>query len=429
MNTIATLREKLNTKEADKKLAYIYGCGQKDAGRQKERLRRILDRYDELFGPVPGETELFSAPGRTEIGGNHTDHQGGRVLAAAINLDAVAAASPNGTGLIRLYSEGYGMIEADLTDLAPVSGERGSTAAILRGVAAGLKKKGYAPGGFDAYVSSEVPGGAGLSSSACFEILAGTIMNTFFCKGGVSDEELARIGQAAENEWFGKPSGLLDQMGCGIGGIIAVDFGREPAQVRKLEFDFTKTGFSLCIQETGGDHAALTPFYAAIPEEMGRIARCFGKERLCEIREAGFLERIPELREKAGDRAVLRAMHYFADCRRAGEEEKALSMNAFDRFLDLVRESGSSSFRFLQNVDTYQEPLRQPVALALSLAEAYLGKRGAARVHGGGFAGTIQAWVPSELLEGFRTEMERVFGSGSCHVMSIRPCGGCRLIE
>ncbi len=428
MNTITTIREKLNTRETKERLGWIYCCSPEETGRQTERILRILERYEELFGNAGGETELFSAPGRTEIGGNHTDHQGGKVLTAAVNLDAVAAASPNGSSRIRLYSEGYGMIEADLADLEPVSEEQGSTAAILRGVAAGLKEKGFTPSGFDACVSSDVPGGAGLSSSACFEILAGTIMNTFFCGGAVSDEDLARIGQRAENDWFGKPSGLLDQMGCGIGGIIAVDFGREPAEVRKLDFDFTKTGYALCIQETGGDHSALTPFYAAIPEEMRRVAGCFGKTRLCEIQEAQFLETIPELRQKAGDRAVMRALHYFADCRRAEEEELALREKDFDHFLQLVGESGNSSFRYLQNVDTYQDPQNQPVALALSLAERYLNKRGAVRVHGGGFAGTIQAYVPEDLLEGFRAEMERVFGRGSCHVTSIRPCGGCRLI-
>ena len=368
---------------------------------------------------------LFSAPGRTEIGGNHTDHQLGRVLAGAVSLETVAAVAENGGNVIRVLSEGYPLCEIALDDLAVRPEEFGTTASLIRGVAAGtgLKK------GFDAYVTSTVLPGSGLSSSAAFEVLLGTIAS-HLSGAGLNAVEIAQLGQKVENEYFGKPCGLMDQMASSVGGIITIDFA-DPDRpvVEHLDFDFAACGHALCIIDSGADHADLTDEYAAIPREMKAVAAVFGKTVLREVDEDAFFARLSEVRAAAGDRAALRAMHFFADNRRVAEQVAALRAGDFDAFLRLVNESGRSSWLYLQNVVPVGATAHQELAAALALAAKLLGGRGACRVHGGGFAGTIQAFVPMDMLEGFRAGMEAVLGKGSCHVLSIRPEGGILLEE
>ncbi len=395
-----------------------------------DRIEKVKAGFAREFGRAEGrELIVCSAPGRTEIGGNHTDHQRGRVLTAAVNLDAIACAAPNGTDVVRVYSEGYGLATVDMSVREPIPEEYGSTEAIIRGVMAGVSRG----MGFDAYVISDVPGGSGLSSSACFEVLIGTIANELFCGGALEPVEIARIGQYAENEYFGKPSGLLDQMGCAMGGAVYIDFAECDEdglpKYERIDFDLASYGYAMCIIDSGSDHADLTDDYAAVPEEMKAVAAAFGRETLSEVKEEEFYERVSEFRETVGDRAIMRAMHFFAETKRAKEQAESLKNGDFDRFLELVRASGKSSYELLQNVDTYRNPNRQPVAFVLALAEHYLGGRGAVRVHGGGFAGAVQAYVPLNMLDDFKREMDAVLGEGACVEISIRPVGGCRLAE
>ena len=368
---------------------------------------------------------LFSAPGRTEIGGNHTDHQLGRVLAGAVSLETVAAVAENGENTVRVLSEGYPLCEIDLDDLAIRPEEFGTTKALIRGVAAGtgLKK------GFDAYVTSTVLPGSGLSSSAAFEVLLGTIASRL-SGAGLTAVEIAQLGQRVENDYFGKPCGLMDQMASSVGGIITIDFA-DPDQpvVEHLDFDFAACGHALCIIDSGADHADLTDEYAAIPRDMKAVAALFGKEVLRQVNPAEFYARLNEVRAAVGDRAVMRAMHFFADNQRVADQVSALKAGNFEEFLRLVSESGRSSWLYLQNVVPAGYTAHQELAVALALADHLLGGRGACRVHGGGFAGTIQAFVPMDMLEDFRAGMEAVLGEGSCHVLSIRPEGGILLEE
>ena len=372
---------------------------------------------------------LFSAPGRTELSGNHTDHQLGRVLAGAVSLDTVAAVDRNDDGCIRVLSQGYPMCEIALDALEKRQEEEGSTAALIRGIAAGIRKRGAGLVGFDACVSSRVLSGSGLSSSAAFEVLIGTVLNQL-CDCGMTALEIAQLGQWAENVYFGKPCGLMDQTASSVGGIITIDFAdEEHPQVEHLNFDFAACGHALCIIDSGADHADLTDEYAAIPRELGRVSAFFGQRHLRQVDEAEFYRRLPELRKAAGDRAVLRAMHIFDENRRVAQQVEALRQNDFQRFLELVTESGRSSWLLLQNIVPTGATEHQELAVALRLAERLLGGRGACRVHGGGFAGTIQAFVPNDLLEDFRAGMEAVLGEGSCHILSIRPEGGILLEE
>ena len=430
LKPISEIQEAVFDKSLDGTLARLYRRQDKELGPYRERILKLLERYSEIFDASPEDkAAVFSAPGRTELGGNHTDHQGGKVLTAAVDLDALCCAAPNGTDAVSIYSEGFGMTSISAKDTAVHEEEKGTSAAIVRGVLDGLAAKGCRAGGFNAYVVSDVPGGSGLSSSACFEILVGTVADGLFGGGVTDSEEMAKIGQYAENTYFGKPSGLLDQMGCSIGGIVSVDFAdRKRPVCRKVDFDFAAAGHALCIIDTGGDHSGLTDYYSAIPGEMCAAARVFGKPILSEVEESRFLEALPEVRREAGDRALMRALHYYADCRRVEEQVAALEGGDFDRYLQLVRASGDSSFKCLQNVDTHRDPADQPVVLALAAAEQLLGDAGAVRVHGGGFAGTIQAYVPFEKLDGFRTGMDRLFGDGAVRVVYVRPVGGCRII-
>lgn len=370
---------------------------------------------------------IFSAPGRTELGGNHTDHQHGLVLAAAVTLDTKAAAAENNDGCIRVISEGYAPVTVPIDELEKHPEERNTTAALVRGVAAGFMRRGYGVRGFDAYVVSDVLPGSGLSSSAAFEVLIGTVINSL-SGGALSPAEIARIGQYAENEYFGKPSGLMDQTVSAVGGIVAIDFADPGAPViTPVEFDFAECGYALCIIDSGADHAELTEEYAAITNELKAVCRVFGKEHLREVDEHEFYARIAEVRRAAGDRAALRAAHVFNENKRCAVETAALGNGDFERFLQLVTESGRSSWMYLQNVIPTGSTARQELAFALLLCGKLLGGRGAFRVHGGGFAGTVQAFVPDDMLAGFRAGIDSVLGAGSCHVLSIRREGGCMM--
>ena len=375
------------------------------------------------FGGAP--TRYFSAPGRTEIGGNHTDHQRGRVLAGAVNLDTVAAVRPNGSNVIRVLSQGYPQCEVDITDLIPKAEEINTTMALIRGVAARFTQLGCKVEGFDAYVTSTVLPGSGLSSSAAYEVLIGTVINHMFFEGKVSQPEIAMIGQYAENVYFGKPCGLMDQMASAVGSMVTIDFyDKENPVIEKVDFDFAACGHALCIIDSRASHADLTDEYAAITLELKDICGYFGKEVLTQIREQDFVAAIGALREKFGDRAVLRAYHFYRENARVPKQVEALKNGDFDTFLKLVKESGYSSYMYLQNVIPAGYREHQDVALSLSLCELYLNGRGAYRVHGGGFAGTVQAFVPMDILESFRCGIDAVLGEGACHILSIRPHGG-----
>ena len=389
--------------------------------------RESLDAgFAAAFGGAP--ERYFSAPGRTEIGGNHTDHQRGRVLAAAVNLDTQAAVRLNGGNVIRIQSQGYPLCQVDLNVLTPQAEEINGTASLIRGVAARFTELGCKVEGFDAYVESTVLPGSGLSSSAAFEVLVGTIVNSLFFGGKVSAPEIAMIGQYAENVFFGKPCGLMDQTASSVGGLVTIDFFKkdEPA-IRSVDFDFSACGHALCIIDSRASHADLTDEYAAIPGELKQICAHFGKEVLTQIEVNDFYAAIPALREKCGDRAVMRAVHFYQENDRVPQQVAALEQGDFDKFLALVKESGFSSFMYLQNVIPAGRTRNQEMAIALGLCQRYLGDRGAYRVHGGGFAGTVQAFVPFDLLEAFRAGIDAVLGEGACHVLSIRPQGGVEM--
>lgn len=387
---------------------------------------RLDSGFSTAFG---GEAQrYFSAPGRTEIGGNHTDHQRGRVLAGAVNLDTVAAVRVSGTNVIRVQSKGYPLCQVDLDNLEPVAAEINSTPALIRGVAARFAQLGCKVGGFDAYCESTVLPGSGLSSSAAFEVLIGTIINHLFFDGRVSQAEVAQIGQYAENVFFGKPCGLMDQTASAVGGLVTIDFAdKAHPDIRPVHFDFSTTGHALCIIDSRADHADLTDEYAAIPGELKEICDCLGREVTTEIPEEEFYAAIPKLREACGDRAVMRAMHEYNENRRVPEQVACLEKGDFQGFLSLIRESGFSSWMYLQNVIPAGYVRQQPVAVALGLCEHYLRGKGAYRVHGGGFAGTVQAFVPFELLDSFRAGIDAALGEGACHVLSIRPQGGVEM--
>ena len=387
-------------------------------------------RLDAGFAAVFGGTaeRYFSAPGRTEVSGNHTDHQRGRVLAGAVNLDTVAAVRANGTDVIRVQSKGYPLCQVRLDALEPVAEEVNSTPALIRGVAARFSQLGCVVGGFDAYCESTVLPGSGLSSSAAFEVLIGTIINHLFFDGRVSQPEIAQIGQYAENVFFGKPCGLMDQTASAVGGLVTIDFAdKEHPDIRPVHFDFSTTGHALCIIDSRADHADLTDEYAAVPGEMKAVCEYFGKAVVTEIPEADFYAVIPALREKCGDRAVMRVIHEYNENRRVPQQVDCLESGDFEGFLRLTKESGYSSWMYLQNVVPAGYVKQQAMAVALGLCEHYLQGRGAYRVHGGGFAGTVQAFVPFELLESFRAGIDGALGEGACHVLSIRPQGGVEM--
>ena len=389
--------------------------------------KHVLDAgFAAAFGGTP--ERYFSAPGRTEIGGNHTDHQRGRVLAAAVNLDTRAAVRVNGTDTIRILSKGYPMCQVDLAELTPVESEINSTPALIRGVAARFAQLGCQVQGFDAYCESTVLPGSGLSSSAAYEVLIGTIINGLFFDGTVSQPEIAQIGQYAENVFFGKPCGLMDQMASAVGNLVTIDFlDKDHPVIEPVDFDFASCGHALCIIDSQASHADLTDEYAAIPGELKAVCAHFGKDVLSQIPEADFYAQIPALRKECGDRAVLRAIHFYQENARVPKQVAALKAGDFDAFLALVKQSGYSSYMYLQNVIPAGYKAHQDVAVSLALCEHYLNGRGAYRVHGGGFAGTVQAFVPFDLLDIFKTGIDAVLGDGACHVLSIRPQGGVEM--
>ena len=428
MLSCKTLIDQLSGGMWDKRLNHLYCCNGSEALEAvRARAVEAVKRYQALFSAGDdAQAALFSSPGRTELGGNHTDHQHGCVLAASVNMDMLAVAAPNGTALVRIHSEGYPVLTVDLSSLSPAEDERETSAALVRGVAARMAELGQVPAGFDAYVCSSVPAGSGLSSSAAYEVLVGTIFNVLFCNQVFTPVQVAQIGQYAENVFFGKPCGLMDETASAVGGVVSIDF-QDPAApaVRKVNFDFSATGHTLCIINSGADHADLTDAYAAITSEMKSVAACFGKAVLRDVDEAAFRATIPELRKALGDRAVLRAIHFFAENRRAVQEAQALERGDFAAFLALVRASGLSSSLYLQNTFAPSDPRQQAIPLVLWAAEEVLQGTGAVRVHGGGFAGTVQAFVPNDRLPDFLAAMERLLGPGMCHMLSIRPEGGC----
>ena len=390
-----------------------------------ERKNALDAGFAAIFGGTPAH--YFSAPGRTEISGNHTDHQRGRVLAAAVNLDTQAAVRLNGTDTIRIQSKGYPMCEVSLNELTPVESEINSTPALVRGVAARFVQLGCDVKGFDAYAESTVLPGSGLSSSAAYEVLIGTIINHLFVDCKATQPEVAQIGQYAENVFFGKPCGLMDQTASAVGGLVTIDFAdKEHPDIRPVNFDFSTAGHALCIIDSRADHADLTDEYAAIPGELKALCAHFGKEVTTEIPEEEFYAAIPVLREKVGDRAVMRAIHEYNENRRVPQQVAALENGDFDTFLRLTKESGFSSWMYLQNVVPAGYVNQQAMAVALGLCEKYLQGRGAYRVHGGGFAGTVQAFVPYDILDAFKAGIDAALGEGACHVLSIRPQGGVR---
>ena len=362
----------------------------------------------------------FSAPGRTEIGGNHTDHQHGCVLTAAVDMETRAEMTLNGTNTIRVDSEGYKPVEIDLNDLSVKESEKNTTAALIRGVAVAFQQRGYKLSGFDAKVKSTVLPGSGLSSSAAFEVLIGRILNGLFADNAVSAIEIAQIGQYAENVYFGKPSGLMDQMASSVGGLVFIDFNDPKTPVvEKVDYDFAHSGYTLCTIDSGADHADLTAEYAAIPAEMKNVAAYFGRAVLRDVDERDFYARLAEVRKAAGNRAVLRAMHFFDENRRVQMQLRALKNDNFAAFLNYVNESGNASWELLQNITPLGETVHQEMALTLALCRKLLGGEGAVRVHGGGFAGTALAFVPNDKFDGFKTSIERALGKAHCHKLRI----------
>ena len=425
MSFCEQMTQNLEKPEVRERLGVLYGKDETTVSRQQERYAALIRKHRELFGDR-GQIELVSAPGRTEIGGNHTDHNHGRVLAAAVNLDALCAVTPRNDLKVNFYSEGYPSIEMDLTDLSVHPEETGTTTALIRGVAAGMAEAGYRIGGFDAAVTSTVAGGSGLSSSAALEIMLTGVLDALYNRFEMPYVLRAQISQKAENIWFGKPSGLLDQMASAAGGLVTVDF-RDTANpgVRALQYDFAKKGYSLVVVATGGSHADLTDQYAAIPSEMKAVASCFGQEFLRGLTVRQLLEKAGMIRRNAGERALMRAFHFVEEDERVPLQVAALEEDRIGDFLRLIIESGQSSFMYLQNV--YAPATDQSLSLALCMAERMLNGKGAWRIHGGGFAGTTLNFVPSEDTEYFVKTMNSVFGGNACTVLNIRPEGAAWL--
>lgn len=422
MNRYASMIRNLKTPETIARLMQLYGSRDGVLMEQTARYTALLKRHEDYFHSEE-EVLMISAPGRTEIGGNHTDHNKGKVLAASVNLDTLAAVSARKDTLVHVHSEGYPAMTIDLADLAQREEEKGTTAALIRGVAARMNALGCKIGGFDAAIHSTVASGSGLSSSAAFEVLTCAILDTLYNGGTLDAKTQAQIGQYAENVYFGKPSGLLDQMASANGGLVYVDFKHEDPDVRPLVYDFAKKGYALVVVGTGGSHDDLTDEYAAIPTEMKQVAACFGADCLRQVRPEEFYADIPALREKTSDRAVLRAMHFFQENDRVEAQTSALKRDDVEEFFCQIIASGRSSYMYLQNVYAQKRPQEQSLSVALALAESMLAGKGAWRVHGGGFAGTTLNFVPQGELKRFIATMEGVFGPRSCHVLDIRPEG------
>ncbi len=398
------------------------------AALQPERYEKAIGIFEDNFGSSEN-ISIYSAPGRTEIGGNHTDHQHGEVLAASINRDAIAVVRPTDNGIARVISGTYKMIKIDTSDLSLVEDQKGTTDALIKGVIATLAEEGYKIGGFDAYITSDVLIGAGLSSSAAFETLIGTIISGLYNDMKIDPITIAKAGQFAENKYFGKPCGLMDQMACSVGNMVHIDFKYpEKPSVERIDFDFTKTGYSLCITDTKGSHSDLTHEYAAVPSEMKKVASLLGHEVLRPVSLDDILKNIDTLRSQAGDRAVLRAIHFVEETKRAADESKALQNGDLWEFLKIVKASGNSSFKYLQNVYTNNDVTTQNISIALAVSDAVLSSEEVSRVHGGGFAGTIQAFVKNDNAAHYQEVMDGIFGQGSCEILKIRKYGGMKVL-
>jgi galactokinase len=421
MATTETLIAKINNGD-NKVFRELYGSDPAELKRNAKRYTGLLKLYNKEFGKK--DVEFFSSPGRTEIGGNHTDHNWGRVLAGAVNLDNVAVAGKNGSNTIRILSEGYPKLSVDLSSLKPVTKEKYTSAALVRGICSRFKEVGYKIGGFDACIDGGVPKGSGLSSSASFEVLIGAILSHLFNKGNVDPIKNAIIGQHSENHYFGKPCGLMDQTACAMGGLITIDF-KDPSKpvVKKVNFDFIATGFSMVITDTGGNHADLNDEYASLPTDMKAVAATLGAKVLRQVTIEQVLQIAPKIRKKVGDRAILRAIHFQGENQRVVDQVAALEKKNFKAFLGMVVDSGYSSYMYNQNIYPVNNVREQGVSLALALSELVLKGEGAWRVHGGGFAGTIQAFVPKKLLKKYVSTIEHVYGKGSCRTLFIRHQG------
>jgi galactokinase len=425
MATKENLILKIN-KGDNKVFRELYGKNPAELKRNAKRYADLLNRFTAEFGSR--DCEFYTSPGRTEIGGNHTDHNYGRVLAGAVNLDNVCIAAKNNTSTIRILSEGYPRFDVDLSSLKPEKSEKYSSAALVRGICSRFKELGHSIDGFDACIDGGVPKGSGLSSSASFEVLIGAILSQMFNNGKVDPIENAIIGQYSENNYFGKPCGLMDQTACAMGGLITIDF-KDPSKpvVKKVNFDFVATGFSLVITDTGGNHADLNEEYASLPIDMKAVASELGAKVLRQVSLEQVIDIIPEIRQKVGDRAILRAIHFQGDNQRVVDQVAALERNDFKAFLGMVIDSGFSSYMYNQNIYPVNNVKEQGVSLALALSDMVLKGEGAWRVHGGGFAGTIQAFVPQKLLNKYVTSLEHVYGKGSCHILFIRHQGAGRV--
>ena len=425
MNSTIDTLSNLKEGKYNSQFAYIYACDESNEGKYEDRFVDAINEFENIYGKKE-QIALFSAPGRTEIGGNHTDHQHGCVLAAGVNIDVIAVAAPNGEDVIRIKSKGYNMDVIYLNDLDVKEEQYDKAISLIRGVTKKFVDLGYDVKGFDAYTTSNVMKGSGLSSSAAFEVLVGTIINGLYANSEVNPVEIAKFGQFAENVYYNKPSGLMDQMASSVGSVVAIDFKstQEPV-IKRVDLDLNKYEHALCIIDSGADHADLTDEYAAVTYEMKAVSQFFGKEYLRDVDEDEFYAKMKELRAAVqNDRAVLRAMHFFEDNRRAQEEAILLQNDDFEGFLEVIKESGRSSYMYLQNVYASSQPTKQAVSLTIALCEKILGNRGGFRVHGGGFAGTVQAFVPFDMLDEFKTKIEAVLGEGMCHVLSVRPVGG-----
>ena len=424
---INALKTALLDGKFDARLSHIYG--EAAVAKQRERYAAAVDSFAALYG-ADRDAELYSVAGRSELSGNHTDHNHGCVIAASIDLDIIAVASPNGEDIIRVKSEGF---HEDVIDInfftAPRETPEGHSDELIAGMVAGFRENGYRVGGFDAYTTSNVLKGSGISSSAAFEDMVGNILNHIYNGGAIDNVEIAKIAQYAENVFFGKPCGLMDQVACAVGGIVAIDFANPKSPViNKLDVDISGAGYNLCITNTGGNHADLTDDYASVPAEMKSIAAYFGKPVLRDLSEENLVASLPLLRAQYSDRAILRALHFFAENRRVAAQTEALAKGDIDAFFANVIESGQSSYCYLQNVYTTKNVEEQGLSLALCLSERLLsGKKAAWRVHGGGFAGTIQAFVPTADVTAYREAMDAAFGAGACMVLRIRPVGAIKL--
>ena len=418
------LKNAITAGKQDEALTKLYG---NLAEAQKPRYEKAIDKFIELYGDK--DVAIISVPGRSEVIGNHTDHQRGEVMATSINLDIIAVVAPREDGVVKVLSDDYDIPAIDLAALSVHEAEKETSQALIRGVAARIQELGGKIGGFDGYMTSDVLQGSGLSSSAAFEVMIGNIFSDLYNDGKLDPVELAKIGQYAENVFFGKPCGLMDQSACSVGGLIHIDFAdKENPVVERVDVDFSDFNTSLCITDVHASHADLTQDYADIPFELKEVDEFFGKDVLREVDENEFYSRLPELRETIGnDRALLRAMHVFEENKRVEKAVAALNNKDLEEFEKQILASGNSSYKYLQNIYSPADFKNQAVSLALFLSEKVLNGRGAHRVHGGGFAGTIQAFVPNDLVDAYCAEMDRTFGEGACHVLQIRPYGGYQI--